>query len=1190
MNKKLLFTFLMLFTIALSVSAISASDVSVTDSYTTSLVDDTSDVSVPLENSADSSNLSVSSDSNVDNDPSKVSLSSEEVLESEDSNTLSTNNSDSNVLSSSDDGSTVLSSEEPGADSSSIVSKTITANDVTKYYKGSTQYTATFLDANGNPLVNASVQVTVNGVTHTLTTDSKGVASLAINLKPGTYKVTAVNPETGYSLTTTFKILSTITSSDINKVYTDGRKFTATFYKSDGKVLANKYIKFKLNGRTYKVKTNSKGVASLSISSLAVGTHKIISYNADGLTVTNTIKVVRSTTTSITTKNYLFLKSKSKYVYAKLLNKFGYAPGKGKLITFKINGKSYSGYTNANGVAKVRLPSSLKVGTYTVSYRFAGNNFYKASSGTSKVTIISSMYPTLTVKSGSTFGYGAKTPFKVLLTSAGTPIPNQVIKMHINGKTYDRVTNAYGIASIPINIPVGTYKITFENKAVSGKLVSKSGSTTITVKERTPAKLTWKSGTSFTQGSQTIKVLLQNSNSKALSGKSVKLTINSKTYTATTDSNGYAKFNVVLSKGNFTASFSYAATGDNDNAPASGSQLISVVKGASAKTGFGYWLFGANMKNADLNELASKGTTDIFLNYYAITTHGKSAVQSWIAKANGLGIRVHIWMQTFYDGGWINPVSNGKPNTAYFNQVINEALGYAKISGVAGIHFDYMRYPGNAYETSGGTAAITQFIKQASQTLHNYNPDLIVSCALMPETSVNAHYYGQDMEQISKYADVVVPMIYKGNYGQETPWIKTTTKWFVDHSNGAKVWGGLQAYHSDTNTAKLSLSEITKDSQAVLDGNGAGVILFRWQLSNHVTFSSLTVSSAALASTSDVETEDEPTSGSSTSSGSTTTSGKISVSNIITGSKNLKNYIESKGELPNTVTAGGVTFKLPEFLYLMSQAIYQLGNSNTKDISYILGVAGPSAPSGDSANMQVTKDDYITWAHNVANFIVEYKQAPNYATVSGKKIIYSEVVDAFSRILAFYGNNDNYMPNYVTVTTGSSSTGGASVTGNGLNQVNTETSLSKYLQATTNCQVNDATIKAKAAELTSGLTTELAKAKAIFNYVRDYVSYSFYYNTKYGAVNTLKYKTGNCVDQAHLVVALSRAAGLEARYVLGTCVFSSGSTYGHVWAQVLVGNQWYVADATSTRNSFGVVNNWNTNSFSLHGTYVSLSF
>ena len=83
MNKKILLTFLVLFTVLLSVSAIQASDVNVTDSYTTNLVDDTSDASVPLENTADSSDISVSNDSNVDNDPSKVSLSSEEFLEIE---------------------------------------------------------------------------------------------------------------------------------------------------------------------------------------------------------------------------------------------------------------------------------------------------------------------------------------------------------------------------------------------------------------------------------------------------------------------------------------------------------------------------------------------------------------------------------------------------------------------------------------------------------------------------------------------------------------------------------------------------------------------------------------------------------------------------------------------------------------------------------------------------------------------------------------------------------------------------------------------------------------------------------------------------------------------------------------------------------------------------------------------------
>ena len=150
--------------------------------------------------------------------------------------------------------------------------------------------------------------------------------------------------------------------------------------------------------------------------------------------------------------------------------------------------------------------------------------------------------------------------------------------------------------------------------------------------------------------------------------------------------------------------------------------------------------------------------------------------------------------------------------------------------------------------------------------------------------------------------------------------------------------------------------------------------------------------------------------------------------------------------------------------------------------------------------------------------------------------------------------------------------------------------MAKYLKSTTNCQVGASAIKSIVNSVTKGLTTDLAKAKAIFNYVRDHISYSFYYNTKYGATGTLSAGKGNCVDHSHLLVAMFRTAGLEARYVHGTCKFSSGSTYGHVWTQVLVNGQWYVADATSSRNSLGSVSNWNTNSFTLNGIYSSLSF
>ena len=222
MNKQLLLTAFLALVVIFSVSAVCASDVNVTDSYAISLVDDTSDASVPLEKTADSSEISVSSDSNVDNDSSKVSLSSEEGLESENSNTLSTNTNSSDGA----NGVTGISvsSSEGGYGAAGDVSSTvkladtIKSSDITKYYKGSTKYTATFTDMNGKALTNTNVKIVVNGVTNTVKTNDKGVASLAVDLKPGNYKVVATNPVTNYQVTNTFKVLTTIQASDVTKV------------------------------------------------------------------------------------------------------------------------------------------------------------------------------------------------------------------------------------------------------------------------------------------------------------------------------------------------------------------------------------------------------------------------------------------------------------------------------------------------------------------------------------------------------------------------------------------------------------------------------------------------------------------------------------------------------------------------------------------------------------------------------------------------------------------------------------------------------------------------------------------------------------------------------------------------------------------------------------------------------------
>ena len=151
-------------------------------------------------------------------------------------------------------------------------------------------------------------------------------------------------------------------------------------------------------------------------------------------------------------------------------------------------------------------------------------------------------------------------------------------------------------------------------------------------------------------------------------------------------------------------------------------------------------------------------------------------------------------------------------------------------------------------------------------------------------------------------------------------------------------------------------------------------------------------------------------------------------------------------------------------------------------------------------------------------------------------------------------------------------------------------SYSQYLKPTKNCQSNNSKIKSLAASITKGKTSQLSKASAIFNWVRNNISYSFYYNTRKGALGTLSSRSANCADTAHIMVALERAAGIPARYNHGTCRFSSGNYYGHVWAQVYVNGKWYYADGTSSRNSFGVVKNWNTKNFTLHGIYASLPF
>ena len=131
-------------------------------------------------------------------------------------------------------------------------------------------------------------------------------------------------------------------------------------YGDNGKpVGAGVVVKIKINGKTYKVKTNKKGYAVFKIK-LKPKTYTITA-TYKGYKVSNKIKV-KST---IITKNLSKKKSQTAKFKAKLVNKKGKIL-KNKKVTFKFKGKKYVVKTNKKGIAAITIKSSLKVGKYKI--------------------------------------------------------------------------------------------------------------------------------------------------------------------------------------------------------------------------------------------------------------------------------------------------------------------------------------------------------------------------------------------------------------------------------------------------------------------------------------------------------------------------------------------------------------------------------------------------------------------------------------------------------------------------------------------------------------------------------------------------------------------------------------------------------------------------------------------------------
>lgn len=172
----------------------------------------------------------------------------------------------------------------------------IEMNDATVQYPSQYNYKVRIVDNDGKGVSKEYVTFYIDNVkVKTTKTDANGYATLKLSKTPKTYKIKTVFKKINVIKKLTVKHVVSLKTANVKKS-SKNLVLTATLAKVNRKYLKKKTVTFKFNGKIYKTKTNSKGIAKITIkksvlSKLKVG--KKITYQATYIkdTVKKTAKV-----------------------------------------------------------------------------------------------------------------------------------------------------------------------------------------------------------------------------------------------------------------------------------------------------------------------------------------------------------------------------------------------------------------------------------------------------------------------------------------------------------------------------------------------------------------------------------------------------------------------------------------------------------------------------------------------------------------------------------------------------------------------------------------------------------------------------------------------------------------------------------------------------------------------------------
>ena len=291
------------------------------------------------------------------------------------------------------------------------------------------------------------------------------------NTTAGDHNVTVIYKDKAGTVSvvnTTIKVYNSIKANDMKRGWMSPYDYEAEFLDKNGRVLADIEMEFKVDGTTYKVKTDNKGIAKLNASHLAVGEYTVEITNTLTHEVLN--KSVTIVERLINNKDITmdFVDGTSYTVTA--IGDDGNPVGKGEVVGIKVNDRSYIATTDANGVAKLKI--NLNPAKYTITAEYAK---YKVSNKLVVKQTLKLVKKTVTVKkSAKSFKLKA-----TLKWTSGKAIKGKQIVFKFQGKTYKAKTNSKGLAQVTLKQSVikklkagkkYTYSATYKTNKVNGKV------------------------------------------------------------------------------------------------------------------------------------------------------------------------------------------------------------------------------------------------------------------------------------------------------------------------------------------------------------------------------------------------------------------------------------------------------------------------------------------------------------------------------------------------------------------------------------------------------------------------------------------------------------------------------------------------------------------------------------------------